>query len=86
MDYTAKIEQFIADELLIGRIQGRINPDESLFASGVLDSLSILRLISFIEEQFDVVVDDAEVVPDNFQSINEINGFITKKIQEKQAL
>jgi acyl carrier protein len=83
MDQTAKIEQFIVDELLIGGNKSRINPDESLFASGVLDSLSLLRLIAFIEEQFGVVVDDAEVVPDNFQTINEINGFITKKMQER---
>ena len=84
MDYTAKIEQFIVDELIIGGSQERINPDESLFASGVLDSLSILRLIAFIEEQFGVIIEDAEVVPDNFQSINEINSFITKKVREKQ--
>jgi acyl carrier protein len=83
MDQSGKIEQFIVDELLIGGSRSKIDPNESLFASGVLDSLSLLRLIAFIEEQFGVVVDDAEVVPDNFQTINEINGFITKKIQMK---
>ena len=85
MDYTDRIEKFIVDELLFGGSKGQINPDDSLFASGVLDSLSLLRLIAFLEEQYSVIVNDTEVVPDNFQSINEINSFVTKKIKEKQA-
>jgi acyl carrier protein len=50
-----------------------------LISRGVLDSLALLRLIAFIEEQFGVTVNDDEVIPDNFETVNEIKSFIDKK-------
>ena len=78
MSAQARIERFILDELLMGS-RDSIDPDESLIASGVLDSLALLRLIGFIEEQFGVVVDDDEVVPENFESINVMTALVTTK-------
>jgi acyl carrier protein len=56
-----------------------LDPDESLISSGVLDSLALLRLIAFLEEQMGVTVEDSEVIPENFETVNEIKGFIERK-------
>jgi acyl carrier protein len=79
MNTETAIERFIVDELLLGDSNTRIDPDESLISRGVLDSLALLRLIAFIEEQFGVTVNDDEVIPDNFETVNEIKSFIDKK-------
>jgi len=55
--------------------------DESLLSSGVVDSLGIFRLVSFLEETFSLRVSDDEIVYENFKSINEIERFVTRKSQ-----
>lgn len=79
MNIEATIERFILDELLFGKGLTEIDPNESLISSGILDSLALLRLIFFLEEQLGVTVQDGEVIPDNFQTLNLIKAFIEKK-------
>ncbi len=57
--------------------------DESLTANGVIDSLAIFRLVSFLEETFGLRVADEEIVNDNFKSVNEIERFVTGKLAAK---
>jgi acyl carrier protein len=73
------IEKFIVDEIMLADNGTKIDPDESLISNGVLDSLGLLRLIAFIEEQFGIEVDDGDVVPDNFQTLNVMEGFLAEK-------
>lgn len=74
------LERFIVDELMMGDQQTRIDPDASLISSGVVDSLALLRLIAFVEEQFGVTVEDDEVMPENFETLNIIESFVTAKL------
>lgn len=77
---TAKvIEQFILEDLLLGMRKEPIAPDESLVSSGILDSLALLRLITFIEERFGVTIEDHEVVQENFETIARMETFIAQK-------
>ncbi len=80
MDIESTIEKFVVDELILGAKGTKLDPDSSLINSGVIDSLALLRLITFIEEKFGVTVDDTEVVPENFETINIMKGFIEAKL------
>lgn len=82
MNIESKLEQFLVEEILMGDKQTKIDPDQQLIESGILDSLSLLRFITFVEDQFGIMVDDVEVVPDNFQSINVARAFIEGKLQQ----
>lgn len=79
MSSKAAIERFIVDELLFGDTRTTIGSDESLLSSGVLDSLALLRLILFIEEQFGIAVEDGEVIPENFDTLDRIEAFLEGK-------
>ncbi|MEM7330648.1 MAG: acyl carrier protein [Chloroflexota bacterium] len=79
MNVKTALEQFIVDEIMLADSGTKIDPDESLISNGTLDSLGLLRLIAFIEEQFDIEVEDGEVVPDNFQSLNVMDAFLAGK-------
>jgi len=79
MNIEETVERFVIDELIVGDSQMKLDPDQSLVSSGVIDSLAILRLISFLEEKFGVVVEDDEVVPENFETINVIKAFVEAK-------
>ena len=79
MSIEATVENFISKELLFGQSRTQIDPDQDLINSGLLDSVAILRLILFIEEQFGVRIEDGEVLPDNFRTINMVKGFVQAK-------
>jgi acyl carrier protein len=52
---------------------------ESLLDRGVVDSTAILEVISFLEETFSIRVDDAEILPENLDSIAAITRFVEGK-------
>jgi acyl carrier protein len=52
-------------------------PDDGLLSSGLLDSLAIVKLLSYLEDEFDVEIDDADFDPENFETINSIAALIS---------
>jgi acyl carrier protein len=76
---AAEIKQFIAKNFLFTDDASVIRDDESLMHSGTLDSTGILELIMFVEEKFQVKVADEEMLPENFDSVNAIAGYIAQK-------
>lgn len=73
----AAVKTFIANELLYGDDQG-LSYDTNLLDTGVIDSMSLLRLISFLEEHFQIQVPDEAVIPDNFRSLSAIESFLSR--------
>ena len=82
MDIEAKIENYILKELLNGR-KTKIGINDSLVSSGILDSLTLLQLISFLEEEFNIKVDDSELHADNFQTIEIMRNFVQQKTNNR---
>lgn len=69
----------------LAKIAGRAEIDalgdtDSLVERGILDSVGMLELIEFIEAEFRVRIDDDEVVPENFESIEKIVGLLERKL------
>jgi acyl carrier protein len=73
-----KIRKFVLDKFPLARKQ-QIKDSDPLLESGVLDSLGVLDLVSFVELEFSVHVADDELVPENFQTIDRIAAFIASK-------
>ena len=75
-----KIRDFIRDNFLMGEDDGNFSSNDSLLEKGIIDSVGILELVSFLEETFDIKVEDEELVPENLDSI----AFIVNYIQHKK--
>lgn len=56
-----------------------LEPQDDLLKSGVLDSMGVMELISFVEEQFGVTVEPEEIVPDNFRSLESMTRYVAAK-------
>jgi acyl carrier protein len=54
---------------------------ESLINGGIIGSLEIFRLVSFLEETFSVSIADEEIVAENFDSIDKMNRFLMSKLK-----
>ncbi|MBF0473962.1 MAG: hypothetical protein HQK91_03045 [Nitrospirae bacterium] len=63
----------------------KINSDTSIVESGILDSASILELINMLEDKFDFYFDEQELILENFETVNKIEGIIIKKISSKNS-
>ena len=78
MNVSQALEEFIIRDLMVADGDVSLSADASLIESGIVDSLGILRLVAFIEENFSVVVDDIDVVPENFDTINAMNSLVER--------
>ena len=59
------------------------NDDDSMTENGVIDSLVIFRLVSFLEDNFGIRIADEEIVNENFRSINAIESFVSERLSKK---
>jgi acyl carrier protein len=74
------LEQYIAAKIL-KQPNRKINPDESLISSGLIDSFSLVDLALFVEDTFGVHIDDSELNSQTFDSLNQLVALI----QSRQA-
>ncbi len=72
-----KIRDFIFRELVFVDNPAQFSDDDDLLEVG-LDSMGIMRLIMFIEDQFGVTLPDNEIEPDNVKSFNALESWILR--------
>ncbi len=77
-----KIKIYIIENFLFGSTDNPINDEDSFLETGIIDSTGILELIEFIETTYSIAVDDTELIPENLDSLNNLEKFITLKIQK----
>lgn len=64
-----KITQYLLKETTAGRELSGIGLNESLVASGLIDSIGVLGLVGFLEEEFNIELEADDVTLDNFDTI-----------------
>jgi acyl carrier protein len=83
---TAEIEheirEFLVNNFLFGRAEA-LQDDAALFG-GVIDSTGAIELVMFLQDRFVITVEDDEVaVPENFDSLKNVVGFVERKLRSK---
>jgi acyl carrier protein len=78
IEIKSKIKEYIVNATLAE--DKNISYDTLLFETGLLDSMGLLFLIEFLKEEFGVQVNDEELLPENFESVNSIIKFIGGKL------
>ncbi|MDC7223715.1 MAG: acyl carrier protein [Spirochaetales bacterium] len=76
--YT-QIKDFIVDNYLFGNEENMVGREESFMENGIIDSLGILELIEFCEDTYGISIEDEELIPENLDSLNNLNHFILSK-------
>jgi acyl carrier protein len=72
----AVINDYISRELVQDAALLPLGNTTSLLETGVLDSLSLLRLVVFVQERFGIVVDDVDLVPEHFDTVDAICAYL----------
>jgi acyl carrier protein len=77
-DAKAIVRRFLLDNIVMaGDVE--IGDETSFMEGHILDSTGFIELVSFVEETFGVTVDDEEMLPENFDSLRNIDEYLARK-------
>ncbi|MFJ9785600.1 acyl carrier protein [Amycolatopsis sp. NPDC101161] len=76
MGYSEQIKQYVLDEFLPGVGPEELEADYDLRANGVIDSLGLLRVVTWLEATFEIPMEEVEIVEQDFTSITSISRFV----------
>ena len=79
----AVINDYISRELVQDASLLPLDNTTELLETGILDSLSLLRLVMFVQDQFGIVVDDLDLVPEHFASVDDICAYLRSRAEGK---
>ena len=79
------INDYISREIVPDAALLPLANDTSLLDSGIIDSLSLVRLVVFLEERFGITMSDQDLLPENFASVNTICAFLRNRERGKDA-
>lgn len=74
-----ELREFIIDNFLFGDTETKFSDSDSFMDTGIIDSTGILEVITFIEENYEVKVEDDEILPENLDSLDNLEKFINSK-------
>jgi acyl carrier protein len=73
------IHEFLTTEVFYDKDLADLKAEDSLLERGLLDSLAILKTVTFCEEQFGITIPDTDVLPDHFESVRAIAKLVEKQ-------
>lgn len=79
MDITATVRTFIVDNFLFGDARKLTSNNVSFLNTGIVDSTGVLELINFLEKTYGIKINDDELLPENLDSLENIEVFVKKK-------
>ena len=81
MDHINEVRAFIVENFLFGD-SSCLKDDTSFLQERIIDSTGILEIITFLEEQFSITINDDELLPENLDSLNNIDAFLKRKMAD----
>jgi acyl carrier protein len=79
MSVKDEIKQYIAENILFSSNGFTLDDDESFLEAGVVDSLGVVELVAFVEETYQLEVPDDDIVPANFDSVDNLAAYISRR-------
>ena len=73
------IRNFVIENFLFGQGGEELSNDDEFLKMGIMDSMGVLELVGFLEEEFEISMDDEELIPDNLDSVNRIVAYLARK-------
>ena len=82
---TQKIKEFIVEEFMPDVPVEELDDDFDLLTGGVVDSLGLLKVVAWLEDEFDIAVDDSELGPDSFRTVAAITADVDQARETSHA-
>ncbi len=74
------IREFIEETFLFGENTDSLKDSDSFMQQGIVDSTGILEVTSYVEEKYEISIENDEMIPANLDSVENLSNFITRKV------
>ena len=71
-----EVRAFIVENFLFGNEDEAPEPEDSFMETGLIDSTGVLELVDFLEEKYEVEIQDEDLTPENQDSIRRIANYV----------
>lgn len=78
MDFMDILKKFVINNFLFGD-DGTLRPNTSLLDEGIIGSMGVLELTAFLEETFNIIIEDHEIIPENLGTLLKIESYLKLK-------
>ena len=78
MSIVGAVKEFLTEQEYIKSAEV-IDESESLLERGIIDSVGVLNLVSFLEETYGINIDEDDLMPENFDSLSAISSYVNRK-------
>ncbi|HLP43428.1 MAG TPA: acyl carrier protein [Fibrobacteria bacterium] len=78
-DIKQQIREFVIENFLMGDASSMLKDGESFLETGTIDSTGVLEVVTFLESQFNLKVDDKDLVPENLDSVNNLVRYVERR-------
>ena len=80
MPVKTELRKFIVENFMFGQENQEFSDEASMLENGLIDSTGVLELVAFVEEKYGISVADEELVPTNFDSVDNLAEYVRKKM------
>ena len=81
MNTRDTVREFIAVEILHDALTNPLTDQDLLIESGIIDSLGIMTLLTFLEDKFSIQIPSEDLMPENFSSISSIAALVDRHLK-----
>ena len=78
-DIQARVKSFILNEYLPGEDPAALTETTPLMTTGILDSIAVLKVVTFLEDQFHITIEPHEAVVENLNTLSDIGRLVMSK-------
>jgi acyl carrier protein len=82
-ELRTRIRGFLQSNFLMGGAGQGLADGDSLLDSGIVDSTGVLEIVDFLQATWDLKVADEEMRPENLDSVDNLAGFVSRKLSAK---
>jgi acyl carrier protein len=75
---VARIREYLRHQFPSARQHGLAEGDQ-LLANGILDSLGVLDLVGYLEQEFGITISDDDLVPEHFETLGRVASFVEER-------
>jgi len=79
-DIKNQVRQYLLDNFLMGAGAEGVTDTTSFIEKGIVDSTGVLELVAFLERTYGIRVEDAEMVPENLDTLDNIEKYVRGKL------
>lgn len=85
MEIEGELRTFVVDNFLFGQADESFSNTDSFLEKGLIDSMGILTLVEFVRDTYSIAVEDEELIPENWDSVQRIASFVQNKVSVKSG-